>query len=174
MCCFDCEGRSATILMLTSLDAAYVPFWKAAHVDPAITLRDERSASLRFQLGISCRLGKRCLVRPAMDNKAVLARLNSVESDPPHEHFVQVPFITCPGTPSSQAGSELPTKLGTPAPDSFVADQHSSISHHFFHIPKFATDVLCAVACLGYQQKAWRRQRQHRKAAIVKPTPLRG
>jgi hypothetical protein len=41
-----------------------------------------------------------------------------------------------PGTSSSSpyTGSELPTKLLTPAPHRFVAEHHPAGSHHLFHI----------------------------------------
>jgi hypothetical protein len=50
------------------------------------------------------------------------------------EHFIQMPFIASPSTPSLYATSELPTKLVTPAPHRFVADQHSARGHHLFYI----------------------------------------
>jgi hypothetical protein len=74
------------------------------------------------------------------------AKKNSVLIDSPpeivrdvvdlEEHFIQMPFIPGPSTPSLYPGSELPTKLVTPAPDRLVADQHSASSHHLFHIPE--------------------------------------
>ena len=50
------------------------------------------------------------------------------------EHFIQMPFVAGSSTSSPYTGSELPTKLLTPAPHRFVAEQHSAGSHHLFHI----------------------------------------
>ncbi len=41
------------------------------------------------------------------------------------EDFIQMPLIGVPSTPSLQASGELLAELVAPAPDRFVADQHS-------------------------------------------------
>ena len=50
--------------------------------------------------------------------------------------FVQMPFVSGPGTPSPQAIDVLFAELATPAPDRFIGDQHSPCGHHFFNIAK--------------------------------------
>src|SRR3954451_18178475 len=52
------------------------------------------------------------------------------------EDFVQMPFVAGLSAPSSQAVNILFAELIAPAPDRFVADQHSTCGHHLFYIAK--------------------------------------
>ena len=72
------------------------------------------------------------------DDAVLIDRSPEIVSDAVdlEEDFVQMPFITGSSTPSSQAVSILLAELIAPASDRFVADHHSSGSHHFFHIAK--------------------------------------
>ena len=61
----------------------------------------------------------------------VMTHAVDVEKD-----FVEMLFVSGPGTPSPQAIDVLFAELATPAPDRFIGDQHSPCGHHFFNIAK--------------------------------------
>ena len=50
------------------------------------------------------------------------------------EDLIQMPLVAGPSPTSSQATSELLAKLIAPAPNRFIAEEHSAGSHHLFHI----------------------------------------
>src|SRR3954447_4995616 len=79
--------------------------------------------------------------------------------------LVQMPFVTRPRTPLSQAIGVQMTELVAPGPDAFVADHNAACRHRIFHVAKadresvvepdrirndFSREAMAAVRVVGH------------------------